>query len=220
MAFDHIDTWVFDLDNTLYNADHHVFPEMGRRMDAFVARRLGLPDAAAQQVRKDFYRRYGTTLRGLMTEHGVEPAEFLHYVHDFDLSPVAPCDATTGWLQGLGGRKIVFTNAPRAFALRMLDHLRIGAMIEGVFAIEDALHHPKPRPETYDDFIRAHSITPARAAMVEDMAVNLVPAHALGMTTVWLHGDYAPEDHAHVHHRAGRLPDFLIHPYFSRKTAS
>lgn len=220
MAFDHIDTWVFDLDNTLYNADRHIFPQMAGRMDAYVARLLDLPPDRAKTVRHDFYQRYGTTLRGLMTEHGVTPDDFLSYVHDFDIAPVPPCDITAQWLRNLHGRKIVFTNAPRDFARRMVDHLQIAPYIEGIFAIEDADHWPKPRPETYDHFLRRHNVAPARAAMLEDMAVNLVPAHDLGMTTVWLHGDGTADDHAHVHHRAARLPDFTVHPYFNRKTAS
>lgn len=216
MAFDHIDTWVFDLDNTLYNADAHVFPRMGQLMDDYVARALALPMDRARVVRRDFFLRYGTTLRGLMTEHGVEPDGFLREVHDFDLSAVPVCDITADALARLPGRRVVFTNAPRHFARRMLDHLQLAPHIDAIFAVEDADYWPKPRPETYDRFLQVHGIDPARAAMVEDMEVNLAPAHARGMTTIWLHGENEPAEHAHVHHRATRLPDFFgAHPFFS-----
>ncbi len=216
MAFDHIDTWVFDLDNTLYNAEPHSFPQMGQRMTAFVADFLKLPVAEADVVRRNYFHTYGTTLRGLMSEHGIAPHEFLSYVHDFDLSPIADCAITQQTLQTLPGRKIVFTNAPRDFARRMVDHLGIAGSIEDIFAVEDADYWPKPMDATYDLFLTKHSVAPERACMVEDMHVNLVPAHARGMTTVWLHGDGELQDHAHVHHRASRLPDFFTtHAFFS-----
>ncbi len=222
MAFDHIDTWVFDLDNTLYNADTHSFPQMGQRMTAFVAEMLKLPLDQADVIRRGYFHKYGTTLRGLMTEHGIAPDEFLHFVHDFDLSPIASCAITQDTVKALPGRKIVFTNAPRAFAARMLDHLGLSPAIDGIFAVEDADYWPKPLDATYDLFLKRHDVTATRACMVEDMDVNLVPAHARGMTTVWLHGDTAAIDHAHVHHRATRLPEFFAHDYFTtlKKAAS
>lgn len=222
MAFDHIDTWVFDLDNTLYNADTHSFPQMGQRMTAFVAELLKLPLDQADVIRRGYFQRYGTTLRGLMTEHGIPPGEFLSYVHDFDLSPIAPCGITQDVVKALPGRKIVFTNAPQHFAARMLDHLHLTAAIDAIFAVEDADYWPKPLDATYDLFLKRHNVTGARACMVEDMEINLVPAHARGMTTVWLHGDNDAIDHPHVHHRATRLPDFFSTSYFStlKKAAS
>jgi putative hydrolase of the HAD superfamily len=215
MAFDHIDTWVFDLDNTLYNADTHSFPEMGRRMTGFVAELLKLPHAEADVVRKGYFKKYGTTLRGLMNEHGVPPTEFLRYVHDFDLAPIPACDITRKTLALMPGRKIVFTNAPLHFAERMLEHLGIASAFSGVFAVEEADYWPKPMDRTYDAFFKRHDIRGDRACMLEDMEVNLAPAHARGMTTVWLHGDGADAAHPHVHHKAPRLPDFFAHPYFS-----
>ena len=216
MAFDHIDTWVFDLDNTLYNADTHAFPQMGARMTDFVARFLNLPHDQANAVRRDYFHRYGTTLRGLMTEHGIAPEEFLSYVHDFDIAPIDRCAITQNSLKAMHGRKIVFTNAPRAYAVRVIDHLGIAPHIDGVFAVEDADHWPKPMEKTYDVFLKAFDVTPQRACMVEDMDVNLVPAHARGMTTVWLHCDNNPVDYAHVHHRARRIDDFFNTDYFTK----
>lgn len=218
MAFNHIDTWVFDLDNTLYDAMPHAFPQMGQRMTAFVADLLGIPADEADILRRSYFHTYGTTLRGLMSEHGIAPEAFLSYAHDFDLAPIAPCTLTRATLHALPGRKLVFTNSPRHFADRMLSHLGLESAFDAVFAVEDAGYLPKPAEAVYDLFLERHGIAPARACMVEDMQVNLVPAHARGMTTVWLHGDGedgTTADHPHVHHRCARLPDFFSRDYFT-----
>ncbi len=210
--FRHVDTWVFDLDNTLYDAEKHIFVEMGARMTGFVAQHLGIERAEADKVRKSFYLKYGTTLRGLMTEHGVEPGHFLQQVHDgIDLSPVAPCVITQEYLSHLPGRKIVFTNAPAFFAKSMTKHLGIDHHFEDIFAIEDAGYWPKPDPKTYNVFLEKHRVNPKTACMFEDMEVNLKPAHDLGMTTVWFHGEKSAADHAHVHHKSQKLPNWLQH---------
>lgn len=215
MAFDHIDTWVFDLDNTLYNADTYSFPQMEQRMTAFVADRFKLPLDEASVLRRTYFQRYGTTLRGLMSEHGIAPQDFLSFAHDFDLTPIAHCAITQNTVKALPGRKIVFTNAPSRFATRMLDHLGLTTSIDAVFAVEDADYWPKPMDATYDLFLKRHAVVGSRACMLEDMEINLVPAHARGMTTVWLHGDNDIVDHAHVQHRASRLPEFFSHSYFT-----
>ncbi len=221
MPFDHIDTWVFDLDNTLYNADTHAFPQMRLRMNGYISDLLGITPEAANDLRQGYYQRYGTTLRGLMNEHSVSPDDFLSYVHDFDLSPITPCAGTAQHVANLPGKRIVFTNAPRHFATRMLAHLGLDGAIDGIFAVEDAAYLPKPMPETYDLFLARHGIDGARACMVEDMEINLLPARDRGMTTVWLHGDNGIADapHSHVQHRAARLPDFFTHTYFTKVPA-
>jgi putative hydrolase of the HAD superfamily len=168
-----------------------------------------LPVDEANRVRKHYFQTYGTTLRGLMNEHGVKPDEFLEQVHDFDISPVTPCAITQEYLAHLPGRRIVFTNAPQSFADRMLKHLGIDRHFDAVFAIEHGDYWPKPHAPTYETFFKRHAIEPAAACMFEDMDVNLKTAHDLGMTTVWLHGDGEPADHTHVHHRAARLPHWL-----------
>lgn len=209
----HIDSWVFDLDNTLYDAESHVFVEVGARMTDFVAGHLGISKAEADLKRKHFFKTYGTTLRGLMTEHGVEPDYFLDHVHDIDITQTPVCNITQEYLAHLPGRRFVFTNAPRKFAEAMTQQLGIRHYFETIFAIEDAAYWPKPVPETYNVFLGRHGITPTRACMFEDMEVNLRPAHDLGMTTVWFHGPAVkPEDlnHPHTHYRADKLPDWLV----------
>lgn len=207
--FWHIDTWVFDLDNTLYDAETHVFVECGKRMTGFVARHLGIAPEEADKIRKKFYMKYGTTLRGMMTEHGVAPEDFLKEVHDIDLTAVPPCPVTQEYLARLQGRRFVFTNAPRDFAQKMMTQLGITQHFDGVFAIEDADYWPKPKPDTYNIFLKKYGIDPKSSCMFEDMQVNLKPAHDLGMTTVWLHGKDEPPHHPHVHHKAEKLSHWL-----------
>lgn len=209
--FSHIDTWVFDLDNTLYDAETHVFVEISARMSRFVARYLGIPESEANQIRKDFFLKYGTTLRGLMTEHGLQPDAFLKEVHDIDLSRVPSCAITREYLSHLPGRKIIFTNAPRYFAETMIAHLGISGHFEGIFAIEDAEYWPKPSLDTYHSFLKKHRVAAKAACMFEDMEINLKPAYDLGMTTVWFHGLNEVPHHPHVHHKAKKLSDWLQH---------
>lgn len=205
--FSHVKTWVFDLDNTLYDADKKVFDLVATRMTDFVANLLKVDAAEATRMRKHYYKTYGTTLRGLMTEHNLTPSDFLQYVHDIDYNLVAPCGITQDGLNKLEGRKVVFTNAPKHFALRMLSQLRIENHFDGVFAIEDATYWPKPQMDTYQTFLARHDVDPKTACMFEDMEINLKPAHDLGMTTVWLHGtdQNTPANDTHIHHRAEKL---------------
>ncbi len=205
--FSHVETWVFDLDNTLYDAEKKIFELVATRMTDFVSNFLKVDAEEATRMRKHYYKTYGTTLRGLMNEHKLEPSEFLQYVHDIDYSLVDICAVTQNGLQQLHGRKVVFTNAPRHFALRMIDHLGIARHFDGVFAIEDAEYWPKPQMDTYRTFLSRHNVNPKTACMFEDMEINLKPAHELGMTTVWLHGSdqTSPADDGHIHHRADRL---------------
>lgn len=210
--FRHIDTWVFDLDNTLYDAESGIFPQMKTRMADFFVTRLGLDEDAAQARRDHYYKTYGTTLRGLMEEHGIEPDAFLHHIHDLDLSVVKSCDVVSASLGRLPGRKVVFTNAARDFAERMTHHLGIRHHFDGLFAIEDADYHPKPRDSAYHACLARHGITASAACMFEDTEKNLETARRLGMTTVWLHGDM-PHDPAlrpHVQHAAPRLKDWFL----------
>lgn len=210
-------TWVFDLDNTLYPARCNLFAAIDQRMTAFIMRLAGLPHDAARRLQKDYYLRYGTTLRGLMLEHDLAPEEFLAYVHDIDVSAVDPNPRLGRALDRLDGRKIVFTNGSCAHAERVLDRIGIRDRFTGIFDICAAAYVPKPRPEPYAGLLKAHAIDPAQAVMVEDIVRNLEPAAALGMTTVWvsggdewaragIEGDALP---AYVHARVDDLTGWL-----------
>ena len=178
-----IDAWVFDLDNTLYPRHVNLFSQVDERIRAYVGRLLNLPPDEAHRIQKDYYRRYGTTLRGLMEEHGIQPDDFLEYVHDIDHSPVEADPRLGDAIEQLPGRKFILTNGSRAHAEKVAGRLGITRHFEEIFDIVSSELLPKPNPETYDRFIRATGVEPKRAAMFEDLARNLVVPRALGMTT-------------------------------------
>ena len=213
-ALDEIGVWVFDLDNTLYPASCDLFPLIERRMGAFIAERFSLPADEARRRQKRFFRVHGTTLRGLMLEHGVEPDEFLDYVHAIDLAAVLPDPALERALAALPGRKLIYTNASRAHAERVMERLGVAGRFEAIYDIADAGYLPKPDPASYAGFVARHGVDPARACMLDDMARNLVPAARLGMTTGWIRTDSAwgrasEEDLPHIHHVIDDLPGWL-----------
>ncbi len=183
-AVDGIEAWVFDLDNTLYPPASDLFAQVDRRMTAFVSRVLGLPADAARTVQKQYYREHGTTLRGLMTLHDVDPHAYLDFVHDIDVSPVPPDRWLDAALADLPGRKFVFTNGSTAHAERVMDRLGVARHFEAVFDIVAAGFRPKPEPATYRRMADVFGLRPPRAAMFEDIPRNLEPAAALGMVTV------------------------------------
>ncbi|MDA5192948.1 pyrimidine 5'-nucleotidase [Govanella unica] len=208
MLFQGRDTWVFDLDNTLYPGRCNLFAAIDQRMTEFVMRLAGLPHAEARRLQKSYYVEYGTTLRGLMLEHALDPAEFLAYVHDIDVSPVDPNPRLGKALAGLAGRKIIFTNGSVAHAERVLDRLGVRDAFSGIYDICAASYLPKPRPEPYAGMLVAHDIDPTRAVMVEDIIRNLEPAAALGMETVWVTGG---DEWARAGVPDDRLPDYVHH---------
>ena len=181
--------WVFDLDNTLYPAGCRLFDQVDRRMGAFIAEEFDIDLESARQLQKRYFREDGTTLRGLMRHHGTDPMRFLDYVHAIDLAALAPDPLLDAALARLPGRKLVFTNGSTPHAERVLDRLDIARHFEAIIDIVASAYLPKPEPVAYDQMIDRFAIDPTRAAMVEDMAVNLAPAHALGMATIWLRDD-------------------------------
>jgi putative hydrolase of the HAD superfamily len=208
-----IETWIFDLDNTLYPASCRLFDQIHARMTGFIADRLGLSPQAALAVQKTYFREHGTTLRGLMMVNRIDPEDFLAYVHEIDLACVPPDPVLVAALTGLPGRKIIHTNGSRRHAERLLDHLGIAGSFCGVVDIAAAGYDPKPALAGYHELLRRHEVRPGTALMVEDMARNLVPAAALGMTTAWVRNpaDWAVEgcNGDHIHHVVDNLGAFL-----------
>ena len=188
-SFSDVDTWVFDLDNTLYPAHYNLFELVDQKIGAFITALLGVDRAAARHVQKAYFREYGTTLRGLMLNHGVDPQAFLDFVHDVDVARVPPSPDLDAALAPLDGRKLVFTNASTRHAEKVMERLGVAHHFEGVFDIADAGYVPKPHPETYAALVARFAFDPRAAAMIEDIARNLEPAAAIGMTTVWLRND-------------------------------
>jgi len=185
----HVQTWIFDLDNTLYEARSDVFPQIERRMGEFVQRLLKLEAAEARAVQKSLYRSHGTTLCGLVKVHGIDPEPFLHYVHDIDLSSLKPQPRLTEGIARLPGRKLVFTNGCRHHAERVLDRLGLAHLFTGIWDIRACGFVPKPDAAAYGMVVTDAGIAPSEAAMFDDIARNLIAPKALGMTTVWLNTD-------------------------------
>jgi putative hydrolase of the HAD superfamily len=220
-CFDHVQTWVFDLDNTLYPSRCNLFAQIDERMTGFVAKLLGMERGAARQVQKQLYHQHGTTLAGLMIEHRIEPASFLDHVHDIDYSPVPAAPELVSALEKLPGRRIIFTNGSRRHAERVLARQGTGHLFDGIFDIVDCRYVPKPHPGAFAGFMARYGVHGTSAAMFEDLPQNLGPAHDLGLTTVLVHSHF--DDHpiyreiaawndappAHIHHRTDDLPGFL-----------
>ncbi|QMW22240.1 pyrimidine 5'-nucleotidase [Sandaracinobacteroides saxicola] len=200
--FAHVETWLFDMDNTLYHPRANLFAQIDVRMEAYVAELLGLDRAAARVVQKRYFHEHGTTLRGLMNDHGVAPADFLAKVHDLDFSVLSPDPRVVAGLARLPGRKYVFTNGDADYAARVLGALGIGAAFDGVFDIHAMEYRPKPDPLAYEKLVAALDFDPAKAFFAEDMAHNLKPAKALGMATLWVNNGSERGGH-------GAHPDFI-----------
>jgi putative hydrolase of the HAD superfamily len=212
-ALREIETWIFDLDNTLYPASCRLFDQIHARMTHFIADRLDLTLEAALTVQKTYFRSHGTTLRGLMTVDRIDPEDFLNFVHQVDLSGVPRDAVLIAALAALPGRKIVHTNGSHRHAERLLDHLGIAASFCGIVDIAAAGYQPKPELAGYHTLLQRHRVNPVTALMVEDMAKNLVPAATLGMTTAWVRNsvDWAANgaNSDHIHHVVDGLGGFL-----------
>ncbi|MFI4986974.1 MAG: pyrimidine 5'-nucleotidase [Alphaproteobacteria bacterium] len=212
-ALAHVAVWIFDLDNTLYPASCRLFDQVDRRIGQFIAESFGLDPLAARALQKQYFRTYGTTLRGLMSEHDVDPHAFLDYVHHIDRSAIPPAPALDAALARLAGRKLVFTNGSADHAAKVMAQLGIAHHFEAVFDVVAAGFLPKPDPACYRLLLERHAIAPESAAMVDDIPRNLAPAAALGMTTVWLMAETEfgrlDETDGHIHHRTGDLTGFL-----------
>jgi len=206
-SFAHVTQWVFDLDNTLYPPHMRLFDQIETRMTAYVQSALGVDAPEANRLRKHYWERYGTTLAGLMDEHGVDPAPYLSDVHDIDLSPLSPDPELAARVRALPGRKIVYTNGCAPYAQRVLDARGLSGIFDAVYGVEHANFRPKPERGAFETVFTQDRLTPDTAAMFEDDHRNLAAPHAMGMRTV--HVAPAPEPAEHVHHHTDDLSAFL-----------
>jgi putative hydrolase of the HAD superfamily len=219
-GFGRTEVWIFDLDNTLYPSACDLFSQVDRRMGEFIARYLGVPIEHAHHLRLTYYRQFGTTLAGLMRIHNLEPSKFLDYVHDIDLSVLPESPQLAAALATLPGRRLIFTNGSRMHAERVAGKLGVLHLFEDICDIAACSYVPKPEREAFDGLVHRHGIETARAAMFEDMPLNLEAPHALGMTTVLVRSeardhpslvalDRLPQPPAHIHHTTDDLTAFL-----------
>lgn len=206
-AFSHVTHWVFDLDNTLYPPEARLFDQIEVRMTAWVADVTGVDRDTADRMRRDYWHRYGTTLAGLMAEHGVDPAPYLTDVHDISLDHLSPDPDLAARIKSLPGHKIVYTNGSAPYAERVTEARGLGGVFDGIYGVEHAGFVPKPERAAFEAVFAIAGTVTDRAAMFEDEARNLAEPHAMGMCTI--HVAPEPEDHPHVEHHTVDLGDFL-----------
>ena len=205
----HVETWLFDLDNTLYPLESGLAARMSPRITDFVETLTGLPRGEALALQKRYLAEHGLTLGGLMAHHGVDPDEYHAVFHDVPLDCLAPDAGLTAALRRLPGRRLIFTNSDAIHTERVVEALGLTGLFEAVFHIGSARFAPKPSPLAFERILAAHQIDPAATAFFEDAERNLEPAAALGMTTV-LVGAHAQASQApFVHHRTADLAPFL-----------
>ncbi len=180
--------WIFDLDNTLHDATPHIFPHINRSMTAYLQEHLQLDEQAANDLRMNYWQRYGATLSGLLKHHDTDPDHFLWHTHQFPQlkQMVLREPRLRRTLQQLPGRKLVFSNAPQHYARAVLKLLRVDDLFDDVFALEHARYRPKPQWQGFVQLLRKHRLHATRCVMVEDSAENLQTAKRLGMRTVWV----------------------------------
>ena len=180
--------WIFDLDNTLHDASARIFPSMHEQINAYLRRHFELDEAGANEMRRGFWLRYGTTLNGLMRHHGTDPRRFLAETHRFPelADMVVHENALRHALARLGGRKLVFSNAPRHYVEGVLRAIGVGRWFEAVYTIEDARFRGKPAAHGFHLLLRKHDLDPHRCAFLDDSLENLRTAKRLGMSTVWV----------------------------------
>ena len=185
---------LFDLDNTLYPRSLEVVPRIDRRINEYMTARVGIPPGEVDALRREFWREHGTTLRGLMLHHHIDPDDYLAFVHDVDLSDLLRRDLMLrSILDHVPGRKIVFTNASRSHAAQVLALLGVEDAFTAVFSLENLNYVPKPLPQAYETVLSRLGARGEECMLVEDSRKNLVPAKSLGMRTVWI-SDPAPAD--------------------------
>ncbi len=219
-CFAHVTAWIFDLDNTLYPANSHLFPQVAERMNTFLMERFGLDRDGATTMRREYYLEYGTTLAGLMTRHNMEPDDFLDYVHDVDHSVIRPHPELGDAISQLPGKKYIFTNGSVRHAENCAHRLEILEVFDGIHDIKACNYEPKPEPSAFASFTQRFDVAPGTAAMFEDLPHNLATAHDLGITTVLVASDYI--DHpsqnevsvhdaapTHIHHVTHDIEAFV-----------
>ena len=206
----HVDTWLFDLDNTLYPAESGFMAEIVVRMTDFVEKVTGLPRDEAFKLQKTYLSEHGLTLKGMMLNHGVDPKDFHAIFHDMSLEALARDADLLAALERLPGRRLIFTNADDVHAERVMEHLGLTPLFDDVFHIGSAGYEPKPSAAAFAAMDAAHGIDPTTTAFFEDSERNLAPAAQLGMTTVLVGAHAAASTAPFIQYRTEKLAPFLM----------
>ena len=185
-----INTWIFDLDNTLYSADSGIFQQVHQLMGEFISKNLNMDMPEAKKLQSKYYKQHGTTLRGLMDNHGIDPDHFLDEVHRLNYSIVGSNKILNEELHKLQGRKIIYTNANKKHVIDVLNRIDLNNFFDEIFDIKMANYIPKPELKPYEQIIELFNIEPKSSAMFDDIAKNLVPAKKVNFTSVWIDAGY------------------------------
>jgi putative hydrolase of the HAD superfamily len=206
-SFRHVTTWVFDLDNTLYPPHARLFDQIEVRMTRFVMEALKVQRDEADRLRHHYWKTHGTTLAGLMREHGVDPGPYLTEVHEISLDHLEVDKALAAHIAGLPGRKIIYTNGTAPYAERVVEKRGLSGVFDAIYGVEHADFHPKPDRTAFETVFATDGLAPERAAMFEDEPRNLAQPHAMGMRTVHVAPERCEGDH--IHHHTDDLTAFL-----------
>lgn len=206
-TFTDVDSWVFDLDNTLYHPSARLFDQIEVRMTRYVQRTLKVDRTRADQIRQDYYHRFGTTLAGLMHHHDIDPHPYLNEVHDIDVAHLQPDPDLAQALETLPGRRVVHTNGSARHAERVLEQRGLTHVFDAIYGVEHADFHPKPSRAAYDTILDRDQMAPEHTAMFEDDHRNLAVPHDLGMRTILVGETTVKADH--VHHQTTDLERFI-----------
>ncbi|WP_375228653.1 pyrimidine 5'-nucleotidase [Roseobacter sp. S98] len=198
-AFSHVQTWVFDLDHTLYPPSARLFDLIEVRMTRWVMETLSVDRAEADRLRKLYWATHGTTLAGLMREHDVDPEPYLEDVHDIPMDSLQPDPELAHLIRNLPGRRIVYTNGCAPYAQRVLEARGLGGIFDAVYGVEHADYLPKPEVQAFEKVFAQDGLAPENAAMFEDDSRNLKAPHAMGMRTVHVAAERAPGPHIQFH---------------------
>lgn len=198
-SFSHVTNWVFDLDNTLYPPEARLFDLIQVRMTNWVMETLNVDRAEADHLRNHYWHSYGTTLAGLMREHDVDPAPYLHEVHDISMDSLTPDPQLAAHIRDLPGRKIVYTNGSGPYAERVLAARGLSGLFDAIYGVEHAGFLPKPERAAFDTIFSQDKLDTQTAAMFEDDDRNLAVPHDLGMRTVHVAPTRAEGSHVHFH---------------------
>ena len=205
--FTDVRAWVFDLDNTLYPPEMRLFDQIENRMVSYVMETLGVTHEQANHLRHTYWVQYGTTLAGLMHDHGIDPVPYMQHVHDIDFSVLSPDSRLRDHIAALPGRRIIYTNGSADYALRVTEARGLSGLFDAIYGVEHADYRPKPEQSAFAQVFALDGLEPARAAMFEDDPRNLAAPFEMGMRTVHV----APEPHAapHIQHHTDDLAAFL-----------
>ena len=205
--------WIFDLDNTLYSGQTQVFSEVDKKMSAFISKKMNVDLVKAKEIQKKYFYEYGTTLSGLMKQDGIDPHDFLEFVHDIDISWLPKDLKLREELIKIKEKKIIFTNGSHAHVENVTKQLGIEGLFDGAFDIVDANFTPKPHLDPYEKLIKKFDINPNQSILIEDIAHNLEQAKNLGMKTCWLKNEepFAKKDSdkPYIDYKIKSLPSFL-----------